>query len=113
MNLSRSRQSPANLFRNATLQFSVHGEAVTIADVTVDESGRTERNSNTLLVDGRPHQQQYGYAVTARWITPRHLQAALAKDGETRSQVDYLVSTDGRTLTLSTPDSVILFERLA
>lgn len=112
VNLSRSRQSPANLFRDATLRFSVQRDAVTISDVTVEASGRTERNSNTLVVDGRPHQQQYGYAVTAQWITPRHLQAALTKDGEPRGCVDYLVATDGRTLTLSTSDSVIQFERL-
>ena len=111
VNLSRSRQSAANLFRDATLQLSVANGSVTIADAVVDESGRTDRNSNTLAVDGRPHGQQYGYAVTARWISPRHLQAALTKDGEPRGHVDYEVAENGRTMTLTTPDSVIWFER--
>ncbi len=112
VNLSRSKQSAANLFRDATLRFSVQGNAVTIADAVVDESGRTDSNSNTLVVDGRAHEQQYGYAVTARWITPRHLQAALTKDGEGRGHVDYQVDSDGRTMTLSTPDSAIVFDRI-
>ena len=106
------QQSAANLFRDATLRFSVQGKAVTIADAVVDESGRTDSNSNTLVVDGRAHEQQYGYAVTARWITPRHLQAALTKDGEGRGHVDYRVDSDGRTMTLSTPDSAIVFDRI-
>ena len=53
VNLSRSRQSAANLFRDATLRISLHDGAVTIADVVVDQSGRTDRNSNSLVVDGR------------------------------------------------------------
>jgi hypothetical protein len=112
VNLSRSRQSAANLFRDAVLRFTLHDGAVTIADVVVDESGRTDRNANTLVVDSRPHEQQYGYAVTARWISPRHLQAALTKDSEPRGHVDYLVAADGRTMTLTTADSVILFDRV-
>ena len=112
VNLSRSRQSAANLFRDATLRISLHDGAVTIADVVVDQSGRTDRNSNSLVVDGRTHEQQYGYAIAARWITSRHLQAALSKDGEPRGQVDYVVAADGRTMTLSTPDSVIQFDRV-
>lgn len=112
VNLSRSRQSPANLFREATIQFSVRDDTVAIADVVVEESGRVERNANTLVVDGILRPQEYGYAVAARWITPRHLQAALTKDGESRGHVDYVVAADGRTMTLSTSDSVIQFDRV-
>ena len=112
VNLSQSRQSPANLFRDATIQFSVGDETVAIVDVVVEESGRVERNANTLVVDGIPRPQQYGYAVAARWISPNHLQAALTKDGESRSHVDYVVAADGRSMTLSTPDSVIMFDRV-
>jgi len=85
---------------------------VTVADVVVDESGRTERNANTLVADGRQRAQHYGYAITARWITTRHLRAALTKDGEPRGHVDYQVAADGRTLTLTTSDGVILFDRV-
>lgn len=111
-NLARSRQSPANLFRASTLQFSVQDDTVTVADVVIDESGRTERNANTLVADGRERAQQYGYAITARWVTPRHLQAALTKDGAPRGHVDYQVGEDGLTLTLTTSDSVIRFDRV-
>ena len=108
---AKSQQSPANLFRDATLQFTVAGGSVTIADVVMDENGRTNRNTNTLVVDGVAHGQQYGYAVTSRWMTPRHLRAAMTKDGEPRGHVDYRVAEDGRTMTLSTVDSVIHFEK--
>lgn len=42
----------------------------------------------------------------------KELLAALSKDGEPRGQVDYMVAADGRTMTLSTPDSVIQFDRV-
>jgi hypothetical protein len=111
VNLAKSQQSPANLFRDATLEFTVAGGAVTIADVVVDENGATIRNSNTLVVDGVAHGQQFGYAVTSRWPASRHLHAAMTKDGEPRGHVDYVVADDGRTMTLSTVDSVIVFDR--
>ena len=111
VNLAKSQQSPANLFRDATLQFTVAGGSVTIADVVMDENGRTSRNTNTLVVDGVAHGQQYGYSVMSRWMTPRHLRAAMTKDGEARGHVDYVVAADGRTMTLATADSLILFER--
>ena len=110
VNLARSRQSPANLFRDATLKFTVAGDSVTIAHVVVDENGRTSSTSNRLSVDGVVHEQRYGYAVTSRWMTPRHLRAAMTKDGEPRAAVDYVVGDDGRTMTLTTADSVVVFE---
>ena len=110
--VARSKRPPDNLYRSATLRFDVNGDAITITDVVVDESGRQDRNSNTLVVDGRRHEQRYGYAVTARWVTPRHLEATLSHNGEPRGQVAYVVADDGRTLTLSTPDSVSVFDRV-
>ena len=112
VNLAKSRQSPANLFRDATLEFTVSGGSVTIADVVVDENGRTNRNSNTLSADGVVRPQQHGYALTSRWVTPRHLRAAMTKDGESRGHVDYVVARDRQTMTLTTPDSVIVFDRV-
>ena len=112
VNLAKSTRPADNLYRSATLQFEVHGDSVTIIDVVVDESGRTERNLNTMVADGRQRQQQHGYAITARWVTPRHLEAALTKDGEPRGHVAYVVAGNGRSLTLATPESVSVFDRV-
>lgn len=47
VDVARSKRPADNLYRGATLRFDVNGDAVTIVDVVVDESGRHERNSNT------------------------------------------------------------------
>ena len=112
VNLSRSKQSAANLFRDATLRFSVQGNAVTIADAVVDESGRTDSNSNTLVVDGRAHEQQYGYAGhgPVDHASPSAGRAYEGRRGQGPRGLQ--VDSDGRTMTLSTPDSVIQFDRV-
>jgi hypothetical protein len=109
--LARSTRPRDNLYRSAALEFEVRGNAVTIIDVVVDESGRSERNSNVLVVDGLSRPQRYGYAITARWVTPRRLEAEMTNDGQPRGRVSYVVDADGRTLTLATADSVSVFDR--
>src|SRR5687767_9971324 len=42
-NIAKSKRHAANPFRSATLHVNVDGDAVTFADVVVDEHGREER----------------------------------------------------------------------
>ena len=60
VNLSRSRQSAANLFRDATLQISLHDGAVTIADVVVDQSGRRTATRTAWSWTGGPMSNSTG-----------------------------------------------------
>ena len=99
-----AEDSPAagDSYRSVTLRLDVHGDAITIADVVVSASGDELRNENTLRPDGQTYQQAHGYAVAARWIGPRVLEAVGSKDGHVEGRVTYEVSDDGGTLMLST-----------
>ena len=101
--LSRSRLHPLNHLHAASLDFDVVGDAVTIDYVMVDASGRTDRGRNTFVADGqeRPSAHREGYMMRATWLGSRSLEAVVFRSGEFEGRVEYVVSPDGRSLTLS------------
>ncbi len=109
--LTKSTRHPENLFQSATLQFGVIGDIVTITDVVVDASGHEERTTNTLLTDGQEYAHEHGYAVTARWLGSRVLEAVVTKNGRPEGRVTYAVTPDRLLLTLSAGEQISVFER--
>ena len=109
-NVSRSKRHPLNQYQAATIQFAVVGNAVTIDDVVVDASGGSEQTRNTLQADA-VERSSGGRAVMARWRGPRLLEVVVQKDGRIEGRVVYEISTDGRTLTITTSEQVAVFER--
>jgi hypothetical protein len=116
--LSRSRLHPLNQLQSAALGFDVAGDTVTIDYVMVDASGRTDRAVNSLVADGNEHAStnRQGYVLRTRWLGQRGLEAVVSKDGEIEGRVEYVVSPDGDTLTLSASwrggiEQVSVFER--
>lgn len=111
-NVAASTPRPDNPFRSATLEFAVEGDLVTITDVVVDASGREERGRNTLHADGVERGYEHGYVVAAKWLSERALEATVTKNGALEGRVAYVVSADGKTLTLTTGDQRTTFERI-
>src|SRR5262245_24841203 len=101
--ISRSKLHPLNHLHAASMGFDVHGDDVTLDYVMVDESGRTDRALNTFTADGneRPSNHRDGYMMRATWLGPRSLEAVVSRAGEFEGRVEYVVSPDGTTLTLS------------
>jgi hypothetical protein len=110
-NLSKSTRHPDNPFESATLEFEVLGNTVTITDVVVDATGREEHGRNTLHVDGLERLREHGYVVAATWLDPRVLEAVVTKAGRIEGRVQYALSADGNTLTLSAGEHVTIFNR--
>jgi hypothetical protein len=112
-NLSKSKRHPANPFQSATLQFIVDGDTVTIIDVVVDASGYEEHGKNTILADGNEHPSQNGngYVLTAAWRGSHVLETMAKKDGQVAGLGTYAVSDNGKTLTISGDDQVIVLDR--
>ena len=97
--------------RGVTLSIDVSGSTVTIEDVTVDGSGRRQRNVNTIHADGKERAQPHGYAIVATWANTRALEAVGTKDGKLEGRVRYEVSDDGTTLTLTANGRIIRLGR--
>jgi hypothetical protein len=112
-NLAKSKRHPANPFTAATLEVDVTGDAVTIAHVMISDSGREDRGRNTFLADGLEHLSAgtQGYALMARWSSPRLLEFQATRHGEAVGWGSYEVSADGRTLTMLADQQAIVLDR--
>jgi len=95
-----SQDQPSDISTTA-IEFQIAGDIVTIVDIRVDASGRQERAVTTLTADGRPRPSAHGYAMTARWMGSRGLEATGTREGLVVARVLYEVSPDRRTLTIA------------
>ena len=109
-NVGQSTRHPANQFQRATIVFAIDGARVDIADEFVDESGGVLRNRNTVVADGVAHEQPNGYILTASWRGDS-LETVATKNGEVVGRGTYEVSADGRRLTITAADQVIVLDR--
>jgi hypothetical protein len=112
-NLSKSRRHPANQFQSATLQFTVDGDIVTIIGVIVDDVGFEQHGKNTILADSHEHvsEERNGYMLMAKWRGSHVLETEAKKDGEAVGWGRYEVSEDGKTLTISGDEQMIVLDR--
>ena len=110
--ITRSKRNPTNLFKRATLTFSIAGDTITIAHDAVDESGRDDRDVNTVEADGVERVHEHGYRMTVRWSGPRALDVMTTHAGLEARFAKYEVSADGETMTVSTVDQRLVFARV-
>ena len=111
----RSQRHPANQFQSATIVFEVDGENLRMSDLVLDDAGREERHVNTIRADGRERaaEPRRGYSVRASWRDPYTLETVGLKDGQPFGGAVYAVSADGRTLTISADQQLIVLERVS
>jgi len=109
--IARSIRHPANQFQRAVLDIAVENDRVRIAHGYVDAAGRREHGVAEMDVDGREHVTGNGYGVTAVWRGPHVLETLATKDGEVVGRGRYEVSPDGRTLTITAPEQLLVLVR--
>ena len=110
--LAQSKRHPANQFQRAVINFAVNGNTVDIDDEFVDESGAVIRNHNTIVADGVAHATPNGFVVTAAWRGRHALDTVATRNGEVEGRAQYAVSPDGRRLTISAGEQVIVLDRV-
>jgi hypothetical protein len=66
-----------------------------------------------IRADGQEHplESSGGEVLQARWINARVLEMTVKKGGQTVARGQYELSEDGATLTVSTKEHVVVFER--
>ena len=109
--VAQSERHPANEFQRAVISFAVNGNTVDIDDEFVDESGTVIRNHNTIVADGIGHATPNGFVVTATWRGRHELDTVVTRNGELEGRARYAVSADGRRLTISAGEQVIVLDR--
>ena len=109
--VARSTRHPANLFQTATIVFSVHGHSVDVSNVVVEEDGKVVRGRYTFQADGVEYPQTHGISLKAWWRDDRTLDTRAVQDGRVVGRGTYRVSEDGRTLTITNDEQVIVLDR--
>ena len=112
-NLEKSKRHPANPFQSAIIEFEVVGNVVTIHDVVIDDLGHEQRSKNIIQVDGHeyPSENGSGYVLIASWRGPQVIETFAKKDGQLVGWGTYEISDDGKTLTISGDQQMIVLDR--
>ena len=113
-NLDASARHPAFPFQSATLDVTVHGAHVTMAQVVLDPAGKPSGSTMTFDADGSPHAVAGGndaHRLIAQWEDARTLLVVDTVDGREVGRGRYEVSADDRRLTVTTAEQRIVFDR--
>jgi len=113
-NVAASQRHPAMLFRSASLEVSVTGSRVKMTQAVIDAEGKPAGGGMTFEADGVPRQPEGGgaaHTLTARWLDARTLEVVDQMDGRDVGRGLYAVSTDGRSLTVTTAEQALVFDR--
>ena len=110
--VARSKRHPANQFQRATIEFRVSGNRVLVTNDVVDEAGKVVHGQHTLQVDGLEHAFTNGHVLTASWRGLRTLETVATQHGQVVGRGTYTVSDDGRNLTITDENQMIVLDRL-
>jgi len=110
--VARSKRHPANLFQRATMVFAVRGNVVDVSNEVVEEGGKVVRGRYSFQVDGVEYPQTHGIALKAWWRDKRTLDTRATQQGRVVGRGTYAVSEDGRELTITNDEQVIVLDRV-
>ena len=110
--MSRSKRHPLNLAQRATIVFTVRGNSVDVSSEVVEENGKVVRGRYTFQADGVDYLQTHGISLTAWWRDRRTLDTRATQNGKVVGRGSYTVSADGRELTVTSDEAVIVLDRV-
>jgi hypothetical protein len=88
------------------------GDVITFTSVWRDGQGQQLASRTTIRADGQERPlDPSGTVVRACWISTRILEVILKTGDQTVGHGQYELSEDGATLTVSTSEHVVVFER--
>ena len=95
------------------VEFELIDDTVTLTQVVVGPDGRQSATKTAVQADGRDHPIEFGdeLVLQATWTDGRTLEMIFTHAGTLVNTWRYEVSADGRSLTVSTTDQVVILER--
>jgi hypothetical protein len=93
------------------LAVNAAGDVITFTSVWLGVQGQQLASRTTIRADGQEHPLDSSGVVRACWINTRILELTLKTGDRPVGRGQYELSEDGTTLTVSTPEHVVVFER--
>jgi hypothetical protein len=107
---SKPRWSSTN--QDVMLSVDVAGDVMTFTEVWLDRLGHELASRMTIRADGQEHPlDSSGTVLQASWINARVLEVTVKRGNQTVGRGQYELSEDRTTLTASTTEHVLVFER--
>jgi hypothetical protein len=99
---------------NVVVEFELAEDLVILTQIAADPAGRDLATKIAIQVDGLDHPIQFGNDLTlqASWTDVRTLETIVKHGDQTVAKGTYEVAADGQSLVVSTPDRLVVFERV-
>ena len=99
---------------NVVLDFELAEDILTLTQIAADPAGRDVATKLVIQIDGLDHPIPFGNDLTlqASWTDCRTLETIVKHGDQTVARGTYEVAADGRSLVVSTPDRLVVFERV-
>jgi hypothetical protein len=116
--MARSPASSADHRQPAMLEFAAEldlsDDFLTLTQIDVDPAGHESAMKTSFQVDGQDHPVQFrdDPMVRATWTDVRTLEIIARRGERIVFEATYEVSPDGQSLVVSTPETLVIFERV-
>jgi hypothetical protein len=99
---------------NVVVEFELADDTVILTQIAADPAGRDLATKMAIQMDGLDHPIQFGSDLTlqATWTDALTLETIVKHGDQTVAKGTYEVAADGQSLVVSTPERLVVFERV-
>ena len=99
---------------NVVVEFELADDTIVLTQIAADPAGRDVAMKIAIQIDGLDHPIQFGNDLTlqARWTNERTLETITKHGDQAVATGTYEVAVNGQSLVVSTPDRLVVFERV-
>jgi hypothetical protein len=99
---------------NVVVEFELADDTVVLTQIAADTAGRDMATKMAIQIDGLDHPIPFGNDLTlqATWTNMRTLETIVKQGNQIVARGTYEVAADGQSLIVSTPERLIVFERV-
>jgi hypothetical protein len=99
---------------HVVVEFELADDTIILTQIAADPAGRDVATKMAIQIDGLDHPIQFGNNLTlqAWWTNERTLETIIKHGDQAVAKGTYEVAANGQLLVVSTPDRVVVFERV-
>ena len=96
------------------VEFELADDTIILTQIAADPAGRDVATKMAIQIDGLDHPIQFGNNLTlqAWWTNERTLETIIKRGDQAVAKGTYEVAANGQSLVVSTPDRLVVFERV-
>jgi hypothetical protein len=99
---------------SVVVEIELADDTIILTQIAADPAGRDVATKMAIQIDGLDHPIQFGNSLTlqAWWTNERTLETIIKHGDQAVAKGTYEVAANGQSLVVSTPDRLVVFERV-